>query len=460
MEEAAPQYLVWAVAMGALSAVSLPMGSVAGLVARFRPLTLALMAAFGAGALIAALSVELVAPNVAALGHAGGDSGHGDPRLNFLALIVGAVCGGVLFVVLDQVVNAHGGFLRKTASTVAYFRMQRRARAEQLLEDAAGLPFLREIPPHDVHRVVRMFRPCTFTRGETLFERGDTAAALLYVRSGSVRIMDEGQQVTEVQAGTLLGTVPLLTGAAYPVTALADETVECLRLSKAEFDELRKASPAFDEACRKVASEHLEILKEHHTRKTEQAQEWAREAIQSLRMGTEPPTTIDLLRAREEHPGAPLAVWLGILLDGIPESLVIGFGFLTLLGARLADPGGFGFADVIPYTLVAGLFLSNFPEALSSSATMRQQGWRPATVFNLWFSLTVITGLGAGVGYLIGGALPHAWLVLAEGLAAGAMLTMIASTMIPEAVHSGNPPAVGLGTLAGFLSAILFKLLE
>jgi len=305
-----------------------------------------------------------------------------------------------------------------------------------------------------------MFRPCTFTRGEALFERGDTAAALLYVRSGSVRIMDERQQVTEVQAGTLLGTVPLLTGAAYPVTALADETVECLQISKAEFDELRKTSPAFDEACRKVASEHLEILKEYHVRKTEQAQEWAREAIQSLRMGTEPPTTIDLLRAREEHSGAALAVWLGILLDGIPESLVIGFGFLTMLSAKLASADSVTLSEVIPYTLVAGLFLSNFPEALSSSANMRYQGWSNSTIFNLWFSLTVITALGAGLGYVIGGTLPHAWLILAEGLAAGAMLTMIASTMIPEAVHSGNPPAVGLGTLAGFLSAIAFKLLE
>ena len=165
-----------------------------------------------------------------------------------------------------------------------------------------------------------------------------------------------------------------------------------------------------------------------------------------------------LLQARQKHPGAPLAVWLGILLDGIPESLVIGFGFLTLLGTRLAASGDVSFADVIPYTLVAGLFLSNFPEALSSSAAMRHQEWRTNTIFNLWFSLMVITTLGAGLGYIIGGSLPHAWLVLAEGLAAGAMLTMIASTMIPEAVHSGNPPAVGLGTLAGFLGALLFKL--
>ena len=91
---------------------------------------------------------------------------------------------------------------------------------------------------------------------------------------------------------------------------------------------------------------------------------------------------------------------------------------------------------------------------------MVHQGWRKNTIFQLWFSLTIITAVGAGVGYVIGGTLPHAWLVLAEGLAAGAMLTMIASTMIPEAVHSGSPPVVGLGTLAGFLAAIVFKLLE
>ena len=61
---------------------------------------------------------------------------------------------------------------------------------------------------------------------------------------------------------------------------------------------------------------------------------------------------------------------------------------------------------------------------------------------------------------VVGDLVPEAWLALAEGLTAGAMLTMIASTMIPEAANSGNPPAIGLGTLAGFLSAILFKLLE
>ena len=113
----------------------------------------------------------------------------------------------------------------------------------------------------------------------------------------------------------------------------------------------------------------------------------------------------------------------------------------------------------MPYTLIAGLFLSHFPEALASSANMRLQGFGKKRVLLLWFSLLVITALGAGAGFLLADSLAHTWVVFAEGMAAGAMLTMIASAMIPEAVHMGKASAVGLSTLAGFLAAISFKLL-
>jgi zinc transporter ZupT len=118
------------------------------------------------------------------------------------------------------------------------------------------------------------------------------------------------------------------------------------------------------------------------------------------------------------------------------------------------------FIEVIPFTLVAGLFLSNFPEALSSSAGMLKLGWSKRRIFIMWFSLLLITSAGAGIGYLAAGQLNHTWLVLFEGIAAGAMLTMIAAAMIPEAVLMGSGNTVGISTLAGFLGAILFKLLE
>ena len=154
-----------------------------------------------------------------------------------------------------------------------------------------------------------------------------------------------------------------------------------------------------------------------------------------------------------------MAVWLGILLDGIPESIVIGAGLFVVIAAHTAgDP--LRFVHVIPYTLIAGLFLSNFPEALSSSANMLAAGWTRRKIFFMWFALMVMTALGAGLGFLLAGALSETWLVFAEGVAAGAMLTMIAAAMIPEAAAHGKPSEVGLSTLAGFLAAVAFKLLE
>lgn len=75
-------------------------------------------------------------------------------------------------------------------------------------------------------------------------------------------------------------------------------------------------------------------------------------------------------------------------------------------------------------------------------------------------SLVVIIAVGSLVGYYIGSSIPHEIEIGIEGLAAGAMLTMIAQTMLPEAVHIGGTKVVGLATLVGYLSAVAFKLFE
>jgi zinc transporter ZupT len=193
----------------------------------------------------------------------------------------------------------------------------------------------------------------------------------------------------------------------------------------------------------------------------QQAATWAREASQSIRNKTTLPTNEDYQQALKEHSGAPLAIWLGILLDGIPESFVIGTVFLSSMAVALQQANdAVTFVQVVPFTLIAGLFLSNFPEAMSSSAGMQRQGWRGRRILLMWVSLMVMTAIGAGVGYLVGGAMAHTVLVAVEGVAAGAMLTMIASTMLPEAVHLGGSNTVGISTLLGFLAAICFKLFE
>jgi CRP-like cAMP-binding protein len=454
------KFLIWATSLGALSAVSLPMGSLVALRTNPRPQFISTLAAFGAGALIAALSVELVAPTVFALHEETGTPHHGEPFTHFFALLIGAVLGGIVFVILDQLVNAHGGFLRKAATSITYFRTAERKRQEKLVEKLSQLPLLQNVSTQHVNSLVSMVRPMSFYDGEVIARQGEDADALFFVVKGTVSVTRDGSSVGESGPDNLIGMIPILTQIPHPGTVTAKGPVTALALPKEDFDRLRNISPTFDQACRDLTRERLELLEQLVTARHEQAIQWAREATHALKTGTQIPTAVQLRRAKEEHGGAPLAIWLGILIDGIPESFVIGAGLLVLLQAKVKLIGALRFVDVIPFTLIAGLFLSNFPEALASSANMKLQGWSKWKIFLMWFSLMVIFSIGSGLGYLLASELNHTWLIFAEGLAAGAMLTMIAAAMIPEAVHMGNASAVGLSTLAGFLAAISFKLLE
>ncbi|MDP6959416.1 MAG: hypothetical protein QF645_11470, partial [Planctomycetota bacterium] len=111
---------------------------------------------------------------------------------------------------------------------------------------------------------------------------------------------------------------------------------------------------------------------------------------------------------------------------------------------------------------IVGVFLANFPEAMSSAVTMKNGGMKVTRIFWMWFSLTILTAVGALVGALILPVHPVGWHLYAvfaiEGLAGGAMLTMITQTMLPEAFERGGGPVVGLSTLAGFLAAMSVKM--
>jgi hypothetical protein len=116
--------------------------------------------------------------------------------------------------------------------------------------------------------------------------------------------------------------------------------------------------------------------------------------------------------------------------------------------------------DALPGEMSQILALPNFPEALSSSANMLGAGWSRRRIFLMWLALMVTTAIGAGFGFLLASLLSENWLVFAEGLAARAMLTMIAAAMIPETAAHGNSNEEGLSALAGFLAAVMFRLLE
>ncbi|CAL9656016.1 ZIP family metal transporter [Streptomyces sp. enrichment culture] len=140
--------------------------------------------------------------------------------------------------------------------------------------------------------------------------------------------------------------------------------------------------------------------------------------------------------SEEQDKGSGLALALGALLDGVPESAVIGVGLLH---------GG-----AVSAVTVAAVFISNIPEGLSSSAGMRKAGRGKGYVFGVWGAIAAASAVSAVLGYAVVGGFSTAVIAAVTAVAAGAILAMIADTMIPEAFQEAHL-AIGLVTVSGFL---------
>jgi CRP-like cAMP-binding protein len=454
-------YVIWAGILGALSAVSLLIGSLIGVTARLPRAAVGLLAAFGAGALLSALAIELVAPTIAAFTGAATE----DERLresgHFLALIAGCVAGGVIFVLLDQIVNAKGGYLRKTAYVMSKVAIEREKFHESALAEIMHVPIFFNLPPDSMAIILNHLRPRFFTEGESIFSCGEASHGLYLVRKGTLEIHHpDHEKPIELGHGEIVGEISLISHRPYSADCVAKTNVELMLLTPNDVESVRKQVPEFERQLRLLAASRLEENKHATELNTLEKQRWAALAIDAIHHGGQMPTREDMSARHSGHRNAAFAIWLGILLDGIPESFIIGSTMIAAVSAITLSGGEPTFWSVLPYTLIAGLFLSNLPEALSSSQQMKLQGMSSTKILLLWGSLVVMTGLGAAVGASISEHIDHGTLIFVEGIAAGAMLTMICAAMLPEAAHLANPNLVGLSTLTGFLCSILFKLLE
>jgi ZIP family zinc transporter len=140
--------------------------------------------------------------------------------------------------------------------------------------------------------------------------------------------------------------------------------------------------------------------------------------------------------------GSGLAIAVGALLDGIPESIVIGVTMIR---------GG-----AVSFVAVIAIFLSNIPEGLSSAAGMKRAGRSAGYVFGLWTGIALISGVASLIGYGVFASFSAEVIAATEAVAAGAILAMLSDTMVPEAFEVAHDYA-GLITVAGFLSAFILS---
>lgn len=147
----------------------------------------------------------------------------------------------------------------------------------------------------------------------------------------------------------------------------------------------------------------------------------------------------------EPPEGSGLSIVLGTLLDGIPESAVLG---LTVL-----QTGEVGVA------MLVAVFLSNLPEAVAASTSLSNGGWSPSRISGLWAGIAVISAVSASLGYALLDGAAGSTVAFVLAFAGGAILTMLATSMMPEAyLHAGH--AVGLATVFGFGLAFGINWLE
>ncbi|MGH2444534.1 MAG: ZIP family metal transporter [Candidatus Limnocylindria bacterium] len=136
------------------------------------------------------------------------------------------------------------------------------------------------------------------------------------------------------------------------------------------------------------------------------------------------------------------AIVLGALLDGLPESLVLG---ATLIGSAGISP-----------SFLAAVLVSNLPEGLAGSRDLADEGHSVRWILGLWVGIAAASGLAAAIGNAALGAMGTTPLAVAQSFAAGAIITMLADTMFPEAYETGGD-RVGLATALGFATAFLLS---
>jgi CRP-like cAMP-binding protein len=437
-----PTDLLAVILVGLLTTSSSMVGAAIGLYATLSKRVLASILAFAAGSLISALAIELAFKGAMELHHQGFNA---HSAWGFIA--GGFACGAIVYFTTSLFLEKKGAAVRLPTQFREYALARKHEQTKGLIGLLAKCDLLRHLPAEAIEQILPSVRKHRVNAGEVVFRAGDPADALYIVALGSVQVVADspgdaggvGAVIAELGPGMAFGEMGLISGGARTATIRTATGAELLEIGRADFDALIAADPIMARAVQHLS--HERAVRNLSSGASDPST-WARVASRSLEHISRAEANKML---RETGKDAGMAIVLGNILDTIPGCLVIGANFNGVANLSL--------------TLMLGMFLGGIPEGAASAAMLTRAGYKPKVIFALWSTVLVAGMVAAALGKVLIGTSESLAAVFCKAVAGGAVLALVAHTMIPEAIEEGGSLVV-LPTVAGFLFAFYLALPE
>lgn len=411
-----------ALLQGFLGASSLLIGAVLGICWKPDRVVTAAIMAFGSGTLLAAIAFDITRPVY--------------DKTGFWPILIGFVLGGALFTIIINYIDDQGGFIRHPSSSRRFFYHHRQEETSEVLDEIAHVEMLHSLSPSEVQAIIPLLKALSAEPGTMLCQEGAPGDAMFIIVDGEADIYKGPQRMAKLGSGEMFGEMALLTGEERSASVVARTPMRLYELDKVDFDGMLSRSPHLASGLSRILARRLRETTQS-TANAREAREksdgqWRKEVLDSVEVDF-PLSELQIKQLAKSS--APFAILVGTLMDNIPEALVIGFN--TNIGE-------------LSVSFLMAVFISNIPEALSSSVGMQQAGTSARRILALWGGAVLLSGLTAMLGGVLSNFANEWVLGTAQALAGGAILAMLSSTMMPEAYELGGG-TVTYSTIAGFL---------
>lgn len=432
-------------ALAGAAALSLPLGAIVAVMFRPPAKLVALIMGFGSGALIHAVVTELaVDPALEMVAE------HGfAPFFTWSVLASGFLGGGMAYVGLNAVISKMGGGLHRRHHQRRKALDEKRVQLAPILQALSRSQIAAGLSPEEAQDLLPFVRDVRVTAGTTVYHPGDQSDCVYVIADGMFELSRPGGSAgassehppTPVEQYAVVGGMGMMSGEPRGLALTAKTDGQLLMLARIDFEHAAEKVPCLRRILQDIVTHDLFVAARQG--QIEDAEEWHRVAASSINHLTR--AEVDAAAERHGASSSPLSIFLGTLLDGIPESAAIGASFVSL-------------AAFAP-TFVVAVFLSNLPEAVAGTSALLKAKFTIGRVMLMWLGLAAGSALAGSLGYMVLHGASPALVAFLGALAGGGVVAMLALTMMPEAYESGHT-GVAPATIIGFLASLLLAVYE